>query len=120
MPQIYVHMSGRDLDRPILRLYGFEEEEAEKMKPELKPAVCWKCGSLNVADASVCSSCGSFLNLEATIRADEERKKRFEEITAKLEEERKLRLEYEKRLVRVERILDKFLKLQQLKEEVML
>ena len=111
MPQIYVHMSGRDLDKPILRLYGFEEEEAKKMKPELKPAVCWKCGSLNVADASVCSSCGSFLNLEAAIKTDEERKKRLEEITAKLEEERKLRLEYEKRLDRVEMLLEKFVRL---------
>ena len=110
MPRIYVHMSSRDLLKPLLRLYGLEAAEKAR-KPELRPVACWKCGSLNPADASVCSSCGSYLNLESAIKAEEEQKRKLRELEEKLEEERSIRREYEKRLVRVESILDEFLRL---------
>ena len=114
MPQVYVHMSARDLEKPLLNLYGLEKGEGNgRLKSELKPTVCWKCGSLNVADASVCSNCGSFLNLETAIKVDEERKRKLEELSKRVEEERNLRREYEKRLVRVESLLEEFLKLRQ-------
>jgi len=46
-----------------------------------------------------------------------ERIMQLENLTRELEEERKLRLEYEKRLDRVERLLEKFMKLQELEAE---
>jgi integrase/ribosomal protein L40E len=110
MPQIYVHMSSRDLVEPLLSLYGLGESGKPK-QPKLKPTICWKCRRLNPADAGVCTSCGSYLNLETAIKVDEERKRKLEELSTKLEEERNLRREYEKRLVRVEKLLDEFLKL---------
>jgi len=45
MPSIYVHMSGRDLDRDLLKMYGLEAEE-EKVE-ELKTLQCPHCRTLN-------------------------------------------------------------------------
>ena len=35
MPRIYVHLSGRDIDKAVYKMYGMlgEEEEERKVKP---------------------------------------------------------------------------------------
>ena len=49
MPSIYVHMSGRDLDRDLLKMYGLEAEEEKKVN-ELKTLQCPHCRTLNTYD----------------------------------------------------------------------
>lgn len=41
MPSIYVHMSGRDLDEDLLRMYGLEDKHDEPVK--LKMQECPHC-----------------------------------------------------------------------------
>ena len=41
-PRIYVHLSGRDIDWAISRIYGLEEEEQKDA--EVKPKKCPRCG----------------------------------------------------------------------------
>ncbi len=67
MAAVYVHLSGRDAERAILRAYGVEEvekEEKERVQP-LKPQVCPNCGYVNPKDARFCSRCGHPLGEEA-------------------------------------------------------
>jgi len=61
MAATYVHLSSRDIEGTLLKLAGLEKESNED-KPILKPAVCWRCKSVNPADASVCMKCGVLLD----------------------------------------------------------
>ena len=57
MTRVYVHLSGRDIDRAILRAYGVDiGEEREKLRNPLAPCI-W-CGEQNPADAVYCFDCG--------------------------------------------------------------
>ncbi len=62
MAAVYVHMSGRDIDRDLLRLYGLQP--MEEREPLLKPVQCPDCGALNTLDAPVCASCRTSLAVE--------------------------------------------------------
>ena len=57
MASVYVHLSGRDVDRAILSLYGVEMEESKKENEILKPKKCLRCGELNPATNRVCRRC---------------------------------------------------------------
>ena len=41
MPSVYVHLSGRDVDKALLKAYGIEE--GEESKPILTPKECPRC-----------------------------------------------------------------------------
>ncbi len=67
MASVYVHLSGRDVERAILKVYGMEEaekEDEERAQP-LKPQVCPRCGYVNPKDAKFCLRCGYPLSAEA-------------------------------------------------------
>ena len=64
MASVYVHLSGRDVDRAILKLYGMEIAE-ECREETLKPKRCLRCGELNPATNQVCQRCFFPLNEEA-------------------------------------------------------
>lgn len=61
MPRIYVHLSGRDIDKAIMRYYGLEEEE-EKKEVEVKPKKCPRCGYLNAPTDIYCGRCALILD----------------------------------------------------------
>ncbi len=85
MAAVYVHLSGRDAERAILRVYGIEraeEEERERAQP-LKPEVCPSCGYVNPAEAEFCLRCGYPLSERAREEALK-RKERLEELLARL------------------------------------
>ncbi len=76
MAAIYVHLSGRDVDNAILKLYG-------KAKPEtpeesiLTPKTCSRCEMQNPSSNKFCSRCGLPLDKEtmnAIIKSELERK----------------------------------------------
>ncbi len=67
MPQIYVHLSGRDVDKAILKLHGIEIEEEED-KP--KPKKCPRCRLANPSTARFCIRCGAILDMETALELE--------------------------------------------------
>jgi len=61
MPRVYVHLSGRDVEKSIMKLYGLEEEEEEK-EVEMKPVRCPRCDYLNAPTDVFCGRCGLILD----------------------------------------------------------
>jgi len=60
MPRIYVHLSGRDIDRAIYRMYGLEVEDEEDKNS--KPVKCPRCRTVNPPGARYCMRCGLILD----------------------------------------------------------
>lgn len=83
MASVYVHLSGRDVDRAILSLYGVEMEESKKKNEILKPKKCLRCGELNPATNRVCRRC--FFPLNNSAERILEREVRREVIDAVIE-----------------------------------
>ncbi len=61
----YVHLSGRDIDKAILKTYGIEEGEQKKEKNVLKPIKCPRCEEVNEATNKFCRRCGRVIDEEA-------------------------------------------------------
>jgi site-specific recombinase XerD len=57
MASVYVHLSGRDVDRAILQLYGMEVEDEREENGKLMPKKCLRCGEINPATNKVCRRC---------------------------------------------------------------
>ena len=68
MPAIYVHLSGRDLDDKLFKIYGLENGKQEMMEEEIKK--CPRCQEINPAMFNYCSKCGFPLNEKELMRAD--------------------------------------------------
>ena len=74
MASVYVHLSGRDVDKALLRLNGIEvEEDREELK--FKPKICPRCKAKNSPDAKFCSNCGFCLDEKTAIQLEELRAK---------------------------------------------
>lgn len=69
MPSIYVHMSGRDLDNDLLKMYGLETDEQERK--ELKMRQCPHCKAINTMGARICMNCRRPLAIEEVIAREE-------------------------------------------------
>ncbi|MHA1832996.1 MAG: tyrosine-type recombinase/integrase [Candidatus Baldrarchaeia archaeon] len=73
MPSVYVHLSGRDVDKALLKAYGIKEEE--ESKPALTTIECPRCKRKISSESQFCSNCGMALNIKATLILEEERAK---------------------------------------------
>ncbi len=60
MPRIYVHISGRDLEPAIKRIYGLEKEKEEK--ESIVPRRCPRCKHVNAPTDKFCGRCGLLLD----------------------------------------------------------
>jgi integrase/ribosomal protein L40E len=60
MPQVYVSLSGKDLDNAILKSYGIKTKDEEKLKFKFK--ICDKCKAKNDVIKKHCSKCGHLLS----------------------------------------------------------
>ena len=78
MPSIYVHMSGRDLDADLVRMYGIEPEE-EYQKDELKTLQCPHCKTLNTIGARICINCRKPLAVEEVMEREEKAMEMFKD-----------------------------------------
>ncbi len=78
MPSIYVHMSGRDLDADLLRMYGLEPA-AEDEKEELKTLQCPHCKTLNTVGARICINCRKPLAVEEAMEREEKAMEMFKD-----------------------------------------
>ncbi len=72
MSQIYVHLSGRNLDDTLLKSYGIVKDNTPKEK-ELAPIQCPRCGIINGATTKFCYKCGAALDLVTAIDVDKGR-----------------------------------------------
>ena len=77
MPSIYVHMSGRDLDADLLKMYGMAPEE-EDQKEELTTLQCPHCKALNTVGARICINCRKPLAVEEVMDLEEKTMKMFQ------------------------------------------
>lgn len=67
MAEVYVHMSGRDVEEALLRKHGLmKAEEADATKPQ-HPRTCSRCRTSNAASAKFCHSCGGPLEVNAVV-----------------------------------------------------
>jgi len=70
MPSIYVHLSGKDVDKSVLRANGIEIEDDTK-QAATKPIQCPRCAKINTANATFCFNCGAALTLKTAMDMDE-------------------------------------------------
>ncbi len=83
MPRIYVHLSGRDIDKAINKIYGLEVEEEEKEKMA-KPVRCPRCGYLNAPTDKYCGRCALILDEKERLRIQIEEPKIISEAMSML------------------------------------
>ncbi len=61
MPQVYIHLSGEDVDKKFLELNGvLSKEEIKKIRikeTKFKPRICPRCKEQNLFDAKFCNKC---------------------------------------------------------------
>ena len=62
MTEVYIHLSGKDIDREIMKMYGIEEEEDETTKKE-----CDRCNKEYKGTENYCPRCGKAFDYEAEI-----------------------------------------------------
>ena len=56
MPQVYIHLSGADVEKKVLRLAGIVQDESNKPGP-LDPVECPRCHHRNEPGALYCTKC---------------------------------------------------------------
>jgi len=71
MSNVYVHLSGSDIDKKILENAGIlEEDDQEPGDAILKPQICPRCHEKNPATAKFCHKCSSALTIETAMAED--------------------------------------------------
>ncbi|MGV9141382.1 MAG: tyrosine-type recombinase/integrase [Promethearchaeota archaeon] len=70
MPQIYVHLSGRDVDNAIMKANGLEAED-DGDKP-IRNRKCPRCGHVNKATDRFCSRCALILDEQERLKQEME------------------------------------------------
>ncbi len=75
MPEVYVHLSGADIEAKVLSNAGLiEETEGERKDKELEVKKCPRCKMLNAYDAKYCSSCSLVLDPHIAQQIEEQQK----------------------------------------------
>ncbi len=72
MAGVYVHMSGRDTDKALLKMHGLEDETPKEAK--LKPQKCPRCSIICKPTAKFCDSCGAILDFKIAIEFEQRQK----------------------------------------------
>ena len=85
IPQVYVHLSGRDLDDAVLTLRGMKPKE-EKKEETLAPKKCTRCGTINKSTGKFCTRCGAVLDLETAIAMEDKMKGLDEKLSSLLDD----------------------------------
>jgi integrase/recombinase XerD len=68
MASIYVHLSGRDVDNAILKLYGIKDDRQTKEDSVLQPRTCDRCKETNPPTSEYCKRCNMPLTKEAIMK----------------------------------------------------
>jgi site-specific recombinase XerD len=91
MASVYVHLSGRDVDKALLKAHGIEVEEEKPRKIELTKT-CPRCGEVASASARFCPRCGLALDLKAVMEVEEARSVGDQILTEPLQDQEVLQL----------------------------
>ncbi|MGC9209215.1 MAG: tyrosine-type recombinase/integrase [Nitrososphaeria archaeon] len=81
MAEVYVHLSGADLDNKLLAIYA--GRPVETIRPKFAPIICPKCGQENTPGQRYCGRCGTPLSAQELVRGTveiEELKKEISEL----------------------------------------
>ena len=70
MPEVYVHLSGGDIERKMLEKAGIMEV-TENKESNLQPQECPRCKAMNAYDAIFCAKCSMALTEAAAREMDE-------------------------------------------------
>jgi integrase/ribosomal protein L40E len=73
MAAVYVHMSGRDVDKALLKIHGLVGEETIEEEEKLKVVKCPRCGDKNSPIAKFCHKCAAPLDVRTMIEIDQAR-----------------------------------------------
>ncbi len=76
MAATYVHLSGRDVDKAVLKVYGIKNNENEKEESILIPIECVRCKQINEATNRFCKRCGLTLDEKTRSEVIQEEMKR--------------------------------------------
>jgi len=79
MASVYFHLSGKDTDEALLKMYGIKVEEKKEEKKGIK--ICPRCGEVNNVLSHFCKKCGNPLDIKVAIELEEKRRE-FEEFLA--------------------------------------
>jgi len=71
MLQTYAHLTGKDIDREMRRVYGLEDREEKGAKSILEPHICPHCHMIMPPAAEYCAICGESLNGDTPAGEDE-------------------------------------------------
>ena len=74
MPSIYVHLSGRDVDKTLLKMHGIKLGDEER-EVKIKVQICAKCKEKNSSTSRFCNRCGAPLDMQTMLRIDAKREK---------------------------------------------
>jgi len=74
MAGTYVHLSGRDVDKPLLKLSGIRSDEDQEHE-KFQVRFCPRCKTRNSPDSKFCNSCGLCFDVKSTMQIDEVREK---------------------------------------------
>jgi len=73
MASVYVHLSGRDVDKALLALQGLVKPEDNK-EEQMRVCFCLRCKEKNSPIAKFCLRCGSPMDARAAVQIEEEQK----------------------------------------------
>jgi hypothetical protein len=74
MSEIYVYLSGRDVDSALLAMDGIDVGKPRGLKVKLRPKACGRCEQQNDPISKFCSHCGMPLDLKAAFEIQSKRK----------------------------------------------
>jgi len=98
MASIYVHLSGRDVDDALLKIYGLKKKESEEKGNALKPKKCPRCEMMNPATSKFCSRCAMALDIQTAMKLEDLRKMWDQEMAEFVKDPEVQRLWMKKRL----------------------
>jgi integrase len=101
MARTYVHLSGRQINGALKKIYGLGEQE-KTQESILKPVKCTICGEINEPGVTECKKCFNPLTIKAAVERFSEQKKALTILDKATTEELKTLIESV-----VERVLEK-------------
>lgn len=85
MCDVYVHLSGKDLDEDLYRAAGIQIEEKREISPLLK-SECSRCGTKNPINNTFCGLCGLILDEKKAVTGELDRDERINKLETKIAE----------------------------------
>jgi len=68
MPEVYVHLSGADVERKILANAGIIRDDVLFVEKNLEPVLCPRCRTRNSHDSQYCTVCSMVLNEKVAVQ----------------------------------------------------